>query len=44
MMKPIPIDERDPTAGGADHDDLIVWLAYKEAKALLVPPPANAHP
>jgi hypothetical protein len=22
-------------AGGADHDDLILWLAYKEAKALI---------
>ena len=28
-MKPLP--------GGADHDDLILWLAYKEAKALLAP-------
>ena len=33
-------------AGGADHDDLILWLAYKEAKALIGfdPPPAPTAP
>ena len=34
-MNPLPADEKNPLAGGAGHDDLIVWLAYKEAKALL---------
>ena len=34
-------------AGGADHDDLILWLAYKEAKAMIGladPPAAPAQP
>ena len=48
-MKPLPADARNPLAGGADHDDLILWLAYKEAKALIQfdgPPaaPAPAEP
>ncbi len=34
-MKPLPADDKNPLAGGADHDDLILWLAYKEAKALI---------
>ena len=37
-MKPLPADEQNPLAGGTYwewHDDLILWLAYKEAKALL---------
>jgi tetratricopeptide (TPR) repeat protein/tRNA A-37 threonylcarbamoyl transferase component Bud32 len=34
-MKPLPVDEQKPLAGGADGDDLIMWLAYKEAKAML---------
>lgn len=34
-MRPIPKDEKDLMAGGADYDDLILWMAYKEAKALL---------
>ena len=34
-MKPLPADTRQPFADGAGPDDLIVWLAYKEAKALL---------
>jgi tetratricopeptide (TPR) repeat protein len=42
-MKPLPADKQNPLAGGANHDDLILWLAYKEAKALLdfdrAPPP-----
>jgi serine/threonine protein kinase len=37
-MKPFPADEKNPLAGQADHDDLILWLAYKEARALLGPP------
>jgi tetratricopeptide (TPR) repeat protein len=41
-MKPLPKDEKNPLAGGLFADDLILWLAYKEAKALIQfdPPPA----
>jgi hypothetical protein len=35
--RPLPADDQNPRAG-ADHDDLILWLAYKEAKALLAEP------
>jgi WD40 repeat protein/serine/threonine protein kinase len=34
-MKPLPKDEKNPLAGGATPDDLTLWLAYKEAKALI---------
>ena len=34
-MKPLPGDEQNPFLAGADHNDLIMWLAYKEAKAML---------
>jgi serine/threonine protein kinase len=34
-MKSLPADKGNPLAGGADHDDLIVWLSYREAKAAL---------
>ena len=34
-MKPLPSDEYNPLAGNANIDDLILWLAYKEAKALI---------
>jgi hypothetical protein len=34
-MKPLPADERNPLAGDAGFDDLILWLAYKEANALI---------
>ncbi len=34
-MKPLPKDEQNPLANNATHDDLILWLAYKEAKAML---------
>ena len=46
-MKPLPADEQNPLAGGANADDLILWLAYKEAKALIhfdAPPDAPAPP
>ncbi len=46
-MKPLPGDEQNPMAGGADHDNLILWLAYKEAKALIgldSPPEATPKP
>jgi tetratricopeptide (TPR) repeat protein len=42
-MKPLPADEQNPLAGATNHDDLILWLAYKEAKAMIQfdasPPP-----
>lgn len=28
-------DENNPLAGNVDFNDLVVWLAYKEAKALI---------
>jgi eukaryotic-like serine/threonine-protein kinase len=34
-MKPLPKDEQNPQADKANHDDLILWLAYKEAKELI---------
>ena len=46
-MKPLPADAQNPLAGGADHDDLILSLAYQEAKALIgfdPPPAAPAKP
>jgi hypothetical protein len=46
-MRPLPADVENPLAGGASHDDLILWLAYKEAKALIGladPPAAPAQP
>ena len=38
QMKPLPSNKRSPLNDGASHDDLILWLAYKEAKAMLIPP------
>jgi WD40 repeat protein len=43
-MKPLPKDEQNPFANGAYHDDLILWLAYKEAKALIKFDAAPATP
>jgi WD40 repeat protein/serine/threonine protein kinase len=34
-MKPLPTDEQNPLAGDANTDDLILWLAYKEAQAMI---------
>ncbi len=34
-MKPLPADEQNPLAESAGHGDLIVWLAFKEAKAMI---------
>jgi tetratricopeptide (TPR) repeat protein len=31
-MKPLPKDAKNLLAGGANADDLILWLAYKEAR------------
>jgi hypothetical protein len=43
QMKPLPKDEQNPLADNAFYDDLILWLAYKEAKAIIkfdaAPPP-----
>jgi hypothetical protein len=39
-MKPLPTDEKNPLAGNANHDDLILWMAYKEAKAVIQFDPA----
>jgi eukaryotic-like serine/threonine-protein kinase len=36
-MTPFPADEKEPLDGTATHDDLFLWLACKEAKALLNP-------
>ncbi len=45
QMKPLPKDENNPLAGNANADDLILWLAYREAKALIqfdaAPPPGT---
>jgi hypothetical protein len=42
-IKPLPREESNPLAGGADLDDLILWLAYKETNAIVqfeaAPPP-----
>jgi hypothetical protein len=35
QMKPLPKDEQNPLANNATHDDLILWLAYKEAEAMI---------
>jgi serine/threonine-protein kinase len=52
-IKPLPTDEKNPLAGKANQDDLVLWLAYKEAKALIrfdavagyrVPPVGRAAP
>ena len=43
-MKPLPADEQNPLAGNANHDDLILWLAYKEAKAMIQFDAAPAAP
>jgi eukaryotic-like serine/threonine-protein kinase len=34
-MKPLPLDDNNPPSGEAYWDDLILWLAYKETKALI---------
>ena len=44
QMKPLPKDERNPLADGAYHDDLILWLAYKETKAMIQFDAAPASP
>ena len=47
LSRTLPADAKNPMSGGAEHDDLILWLAYKEAKALIgfdPPPAAPAKP
>ena len=34
-MKPPPVDEQNPLASGGGQDELVMWLAYKEAKAMI---------
>jgi eukaryotic-like serine/threonine-protein kinase len=34
-MRPLPKDENNPVTSGGDQDDLILWLAYKESKAMI---------
>ena len=34
-MKPLPADEQNPLTGDDNADDLILWMAFKEASALL---------
>jgi len=34
-MKPLPKDAKILLAGGSPHDDLILWLAYREAKDVI---------
>ena len=31
-MKPLPVDEKNSLVDDANHDDLILWMAYREAK------------
>jgi hypothetical protein len=45
-MKPLPKDEENPLTDGAYWDHLILWLAYKEAKAMIqfdAAPPAKTE-
>jgi hypothetical protein len=43
-LKPLPVDEQKPLLGGGDANDLILWLAYKEAKAMIQFDAAPAAP
>jgi eukaryotic-like serine/threonine-protein kinase len=46
MMKPLPKDEQNPLANNATYEALILWLAYKEAKAMIefdAAPPAKTE-
>ncbi len=45
-MPPLPADETKPRLDGraASADELILWLAYREAKALLQPPSSTTPP
>ncbi len=43
-MKPLPKDEQNPLPINAPHDDLILWLAYKEAQSMIHFDPVPAAP
>src|SRR5260370_33946490 len=34
-IRPLPDDEQNPLASGASGDDMITWLAYREAAGML---------
>jgi hypothetical protein len=34
-MKRLPVNKQNPLAGGANADDVILWLAFKEAQAMI---------
>jgi hypothetical protein len=34
-MKPLPTDEQNPPADGTNHDEVMLWLAYKEGKVTI---------
>ncbi len=34
-IKPLPKDDKNPLADDAGHDDLILWMTYKEAMSLI---------
>src|SRR5262249_29381682 len=46
-LKPPPTDENNPLAGKVPYNDLFLWLAYKEAKAMIMfdaaPPPKTEN-
>jgi hypothetical protein len=45
-MTPLPADENNPLAANITHEDLILWLAFKEARALIqfdAAPPSKAE-
>ena len=42
-MKPFPADEQKPTLSEGSQDNFILWLAYKEARALLNPSKTQAY-
>jgi hypothetical protein len=46
-MRPLPKDKQGPMAGNSGADNLILWLAYEEAKAMIwfdEPHAASAKP
>jgi serine/threonine protein kinase/tetratricopeptide (TPR) repeat protein len=43
-MRPLPDDDQNPLASGASGDDMIVWLAYREAATMLGVEPAGVRP
>ena len=43
-MNPFPADDQNPLAGNVNHDRLIVWLACRQAQALLQPAAATDGP